>query len=91
MWGLRAENADISIPIARKLADEIHRAAGDVVAGDCHLANTAINEQIGEEPLHPLQLIARAYGTVSYTHLRAHETPEQLVCRLLLETKNDNT
>src|SRR5678816_291478 len=22
--------------------------------------------------------------TVSYTHLRAHETPEQLVCRLLL-------
>ena len=25
---------------------------------------------------------------VSYTHLRAHETPEHLVCRLLLE-KND--
>src|SRR5678815_3548825 len=23
--------------------------------------------------------------TVSYTHLRAHETPEHLVCRLLLE------
>ena len=62
MWGLRAENADISIPIARKLADEIRRAEGDVVAGDCHLANTAINEQTGEEPLHPLQLIARAYG-----------------------------
>ena len=62
MWGLRAENADISIPIARKLADEIHRAGGDVVVGDCHLANTAINEQTGEEPLHPLQLIARAYG-----------------------------
>src|SRR5674536_214238 len=28
------------------------------------------------------------YGVpVSYTHLRAHETPEQLVCRLLLEKK----
>ena len=25
------------------------------------------------------------YKTVSYTHLRAHETPEHLVCRLLLE------
>ena len=25
---------------------------------------------------------------VSYTHLRAHETPEQLVCRLLLEKKS---
>eukprot|EP00658_Telonema_sp_P-2_P052159 TRINITY_DN40343_c0_g1_i1.p1 TRINITY_DN40343_c0_g1~~TRINITY_DN40343_c0_g1_i1.p1 ORF type:complete len:103 (-),score=24.90 TRINITY_DN40343_c0_g1_i1:76-384(-) len=27
------------------------------------------------------------YGAVSYTHLRAHETPEHLVCRLLLEKK----
>src|SRR5678816_4656932 len=26
-------------------------------------------------------------GTGPYTHLRAHETPEQLVCRLLLENK----
>ena len=25
--------------------------------------------------------------TVSYTHLRAHETPEPLVCRLLLKKK----
>jgi glycerol-3-phosphate dehydrogenase subunit C len=62
MWGLRAENTDISIPIARKLADEIRKAAGDVVAGDCNLANTAIAEQTGDMPLHPLQLIARAYG-----------------------------
>jgi Fe-S oxidoreductase len=62
MWGLRAENAELSIPIAKKLGDEIIRADGDVVAGDCHLANTAINEQTGREPLHPLQLIARAYG-----------------------------
>jgi Fe-S oxidoreductase len=62
MWGLRAENTDISIPIAGKLADEIRRANGDVVAGDCHLANTAITEQTGETPMHPLQLVARAYG-----------------------------
>ena len=26
-------------------------------------------------------------GTVSYTHLRAHETRHDLVCRLLLEKK----
>ena len=26
---------------------------------------------------------------VSYTHLRAHETPEHLVCRLLLEKKKE--
>eukprot|EP00658_Telonema_sp_P-2_P048067 TRINITY_DN36583_c0_g1_i1.p1 TRINITY_DN36583_c0_g1~~TRINITY_DN36583_c0_g1_i1.p1 ORF type:complete len:343 (-),score=69.48 TRINITY_DN36583_c0_g1_i1:58-1086(-) len=28
-----------------------------------------------------------AHKAVSYTHLRAHETPEHLVCRLLLEKK----
>src|SRR5678815_2970389 len=30
---------------------------------------------------------SRTHRTVSYTHLRAHETPEHLVCRLLLEKK----
>ena len=30
----------------------------------------------------------RALASVSYTHLRAHETVLDLVCRLLLEKKN---
>ena len=30
-------------------------------------------------------------ATVSYTHLRAHETVLDLVCRLLLEKKKSNT
>ena len=29
-------------------------------------------------------------NAVSYTHLRAHETPEHLVCRLLLEKKKQS-
>eukprot|EP00658_Telonema_sp_P-2_P073852 TRINITY_DN62992_c0_g1_i1.p1 TRINITY_DN62992_c0_g1~~TRINITY_DN62992_c0_g1_i1.p1 ORF type:complete len:109 (+),score=19.24 TRINITY_DN62992_c0_g1_i1:167-493(+) len=33
-------------------------------------------------------LNATGPARVSYTHLRAHETPEHLVCRLLLEKKN---
>ncbi len=62
MWGLRAGNEEISIPIAEKLAAQIERADGDVVAGDCHLANSAIVEQTGQESRHPLQIVARAYG-----------------------------
>src|SRR5678815_4893780 len=34
-----------------------------------------------------LGAVARKVLAVSYTHLRAHETPEHLVCRLLLEKK----
>jgi Fe-S oxidoreductase len=62
MWGLRAENAELSMPIAGKLAEELNRVGGDVVTGDCHLANIAITEQTGTAPLHPLQMLARAYG-----------------------------
>ena len=61
-WGLRAANAHIAVAIAGSLGAEVERAGGDVVAGDCHLANTAILEQTGRRPLHPLQVIARAYG-----------------------------
>ena len=37
-----------------------------------------------------IQLVSNSIGgpgTVSYTHLRAHETKANLVCRLLLEKK----
>ena len=34
---------------------------------------------------------ARAYAAVSYTHLRAHETVLDLVCRLLLDKKQQHT
>eukprot|EP00658_Telonema_sp_P-2_P053475 TRINITY_DN42029_c0_g1_i1.p1 TRINITY_DN42029_c0_g1~~TRINITY_DN42029_c0_g1_i1.p1 ORF type:complete len:120 (-),score=26.16 TRINITY_DN42029_c0_g1_i1:56-415(-) len=58
-------------------------------------------ESIGVQPVIPISHIigvppavasinaptAEPPPAVSYTHLRAHETPEHLVCRLLLEKK----
>eukprot|EP00658_Telonema_sp_P-2_P049389 TRINITY_DN3755_c0_g1_i3.p1 TRINITY_DN3755_c0_g1~~TRINITY_DN3755_c0_g1_i3.p1 ORF type:complete len:118 (-),score=25.84 TRINITY_DN3755_c0_g1_i3:81-434(-) len=44
--------------------------------------------------LHAVRDRASPYSAlipVSYTHLRAHETPEHLVCRLLLEKKKKKT
>src|SRR5674476_1591354 len=35
--------------------------------------------------------IIDAYGAVSYTHLRAHATGRNLVCRLLLEKKKTHS
>lgn len=34
----------------------------DLIAGDCQLANTVIAEESGKLPLHPMQVLARAYG-----------------------------
>ena len=39
-------------------------------------------------PLEGVELLSNA-APVSYTHLRAHETRSNLVCRLLLEKKKN--
>jgi Fe-S oxidoreductase len=61
-WGLRAENVETARKIAKPLMDAIEKAETDLVAGDCHLANTAIREATGKVPSHPVQVLARAYG-----------------------------
>jgi glycerol-3-phosphate dehydrogenase subunit C len=62
MWGYRAGNDELSLSVARELADAITAVDSALVAGDCHFANTVILEQMGMVPLHPLQVVARAYG-----------------------------
>ena len=42
------------------------------------------------KPLAPGQKPEAVFMPVSYTHLRAHETRHDLVCRLLLEKKKKN-
>ena len=54
------------------------------------------SEYINDNPDQPTGIYSLNYGSsftpVSYTHLRAHETVLDLVCRLLLEKKkNINT
>ncbi|HVB05043.1 MAG TPA: heterodisulfide reductase-related iron-sulfur binding cluster [Acidimicrobiales bacterium] len=61
-WGYRAENYDLARKVARPLAREVQAAGADAVCGDCHLANTAIRQETGAEPVHPITLFARAYG-----------------------------
>src|SRR5450759_5891885 len=39
---------------------------------------------------HMIDVLEGYMKTVSYTHLRAHETRHDLVCRLLLEKKKKN-
>ncbi len=61
-WGYRSDNYDIARQVAKKMAAEIERAGHDVIAGDCHLANGGILQETGTLPVHPVQIIARAYG-----------------------------
>jgi Fe-S oxidoreductase len=61
-WGYRAENYDRSRSVAEKMTAAIQLAGNDVIAGDCHLANGGILQETGKTPVHPISLIARAYG-----------------------------
>jgi Fe-S oxidoreductase len=48
--------------IAKPLIERIRESKADLVVGDCHLANVAIAEDAGRRPMHPMQVMARAYG-----------------------------
>lgn len=61
-WGYRRENYALARQVAQPLKEALDRSTADVVVGDCHLANGAITQETGRTPMHPLQLLARAYG-----------------------------
>ena len=58
-----------------------------VALGYALLAYESLATGLGKLELNQ-QAIAADLDAVSYTHLRAHETVLDLVCRLLLEKKN---
>src|SRR5678816_2219833 len=57
----------------------------DATRPDCPVGCSVKRSRAPDEVLRPTVEASLGHGTVSYTHLRAHETPEHLVCRPLLE------
>ena len=61
-WGLRAENVELAQRVARPLMERGARVDAELVAGDCQLANVAIDEDTGQAAGPPAAGLARAYG-----------------------------
>ena len=84
------------LSVHRVRADNTMRGNEAIYAAVSRIANTVASmplhlykgyeRQIGH-PLERLVAFAPNDNSVSYTHLRAHETGRNLVCRLLLEKK----
>lgn len=61
-WGLRVGNVELARRVAKPLMEKVRDSEAQLVTGDCQLANVAIDEGSGKRPIHPLQVLARAYG-----------------------------
>lgn len=67
-WGLRAGNDTVAGELGERLAERIAATSPDAVSADDDFANAAVNEHIAAEALHPMQIVARAYGITGRSH-----------------------
>src|SRR5450756_2728202 len=64
-----------------------YATVGDIIVGTVKVATPGGGVKKGEVVR---AVVVRTKKAVSYTHLRAHETRHDLVCRLLLEKKKNS-
>lgn len=61
-WSMKREYHELSHRVGEKLYDRVREAPGSLVACDCSLAQKQITQGTGRRALHPILLLARAYG-----------------------------
>jgi Fe-S oxidoreductase len=61
-WGIKTEYFEASMRTAKPLFREIETAGADLVSTDCPLAGNQIEQGCGVRPLHPIQVLRKAYG-----------------------------
>ena len=61
-WGLKQQYFDLSVKVAEPLLRDIRDGRPDFVVSDCSLAGLQIQQGMGQKPLHPIQILERAYG-----------------------------
>jgi glycerol-3-phosphate dehydrogenase subunit C len=61
-WGMQARFFAESQKVARKMVRGIEDAGASAVSTDCPLSALRIEQATGQKPVHPVLLLARAYG-----------------------------
>jgi glycerol-3-phosphate dehydrogenase subunit C len=61
-WGMKAQYYELGRKYAQKLAQGIDAAEAALVVTDCNLSARRIEQENEVVPLHPVTLLARAYG-----------------------------
>ena len=67
-WAMKRENFDASMRIGKKAFDGMSETKVETWASDCPLASIQIGQATGTRPLHPVQVLARAYREDGFAH-----------------------
>ena len=60
-WAMKKEFFPLAMLTGKKAFDEMAAAEADLLASDCPLASIHIQQGMGKRPIHPIQVLARAY------------------------------
>jgi len=60
-WAMKKEFFPLSLLAGKKAFDEMKEVKADVMATDCPLAAIQFDQAIGVRPVHPIQVLAKAY------------------------------
>ncbi len=61
-WGAKKEYYHLSLKWAEKLFTQVNEGPVDRVVSDCPLAGLQIAQGTQQKPVHPIQIVAEAYG-----------------------------
>lgn len=60
-WAMKKEFFPLSLLAGKKAFDEMQEAQAETYVSDCPLAAIQFDQAIGTRPIHPIQVLARAY------------------------------
>ncbi|MBL8229362.1 MAG: anaerobic glycerol-3-phosphate dehydrogenase subunit C [Bryobacterales bacterium] len=60
-WAMKKEFFPLSMLAGKKAFDEMKEEPSDLMVSDCPLAAIQFEQAIGNRPMHPIQVLARAY------------------------------
>jgi Fe-S oxidoreductase len=66
-WAMRKEFFPLSLLSGKKAFDQMQAIEAKVMATDCPLASIQFQQAIGQRPIHPIQVLARAYRAEGFS------------------------
>ena len=76
-WAMKKEFFEISMKAGEKAFTGMREAAGDVMATDCPLAAVQIEQATGVRPIHPIEVLSRAYRANGFPNPVTNESNQE--------------